>query len=96
MDGARIVSDVGEWAGREVLGELVCQEIMAAATAGPVTLRVTANPPVDQVLLWPLELAHADGRPLAARGDVTFVYDIVGSTGVGVAEQGAGSAGESV
>jgi hypothetical protein len=26
--------------------------------------------------MWPLELAHADGRPLAARGDVALVYDI--------------------
>src|SRR5207247_198490 len=25
---------------------------------------------------WPLELAEAGGRPLAARGDVTFAYDL--------------------
>ena len=34
-------------------------------------------------MLWPLELAHANGRPLAARGDVSLVYDLgtVGRTG---------------
>jgi hypothetical protein len=31
---------------------------------------------VERVLLWPLELAYADGKPLAAQDDVTFVYDI--------------------
>lgn len=82
-DGARIVMDAGAWAGRELVGELVGQAIAAATTAGPVTVRVTAARLVEQILLWPLELAHADGRPLAARGDVMFVYDITGGTRTG-------------
>ncbi len=83
VDGARIVTDAGAWAERELLGEPVCRAITAATTTGHVTVRVTAAPPVHRVLLWPLELAHAGGRPLAARGDVTFVYDITGGNRAG-------------
>ena len=48
------------------------QAIAAATAPGPVTVRVVATPPANPVLLWPLELAHAGGKPLAARGDVSF------------------------
>jgi CHAT domain len=72
-DGARFVQQAGEWAGRELLGEAVGEAILAEA---PVTVRVTVPDALAQVLLWPLELAHADGKPLAAQGDVTLVYDI--------------------
>jgi CHAT domain len=72
-DGARFVSAAGAWAGRELLGESVGAAIAAEA---PVTVRVKVPVALDPVLLWPLELAHAAGRPLAAQGDVTLVYDI--------------------
>ncbi len=39
-------------------------------------MRVSVPADLGRVLLWPLELAHAGGRPLAARGDITLVYDI--------------------
>jgi tetratricopeptide (TPR) repeat protein len=68
-----IVERAGAWAGQALLGESVGAAIAAAA---PVTVRVSAQAPTDFVLWWPLELAHADGAPLAARGDVTLVYDI--------------------
>jgi tetratricopeptide (TPR) repeat protein len=68
-----IVDRAGAWAGSVLLGEPICSAIVAAA---PVTVRVSAPASVS---LWPLELAHAGGRPLAARGDVTFVYDIGGN-----------------
>src|ERR1700733_5163921 len=77
-DGTRIVADTGAWAGAKLLGDAVGKAIVAAAAAGPVTVRGVATPPADAVLLWPMELAHAAGRPLAARGDVTLVYDITG------------------
>jgi hypothetical protein len=73
-DGARFVAEAGEWAGRELLGESVGAAIMAAA---PVTVRVRVPASLDSVLLWPLELAHVGGQPLATYGDVTLVYDIV-------------------
>jgi tetratricopeptide (TPR) repeat protein len=72
-DGARIVSAVSVWAGRELLGESVGAAIAAAA---PATVRVTALASAERVLTWPLELAQVAGHPLAARGDVTLVYDI--------------------
>jgi hypothetical protein len=72
-DGARFVGEAGAWAGRELLGESVGAAIVAEA---PVTVRVAVPAALDFVLLWPLELAHAGGKPLAAQGDVTLVYDI--------------------
>jgi hypothetical protein len=77
-DGNRIVAEAGTWAGSALLGDAVGKAIVAATATGAVTIQVVAPPPADAVLLWPLELAHATGRPLAARGDVTFVYDITG------------------
>jgi tetratricopeptide (TPR) repeat protein len=72
-DGARFVNEAGAWAGRELLGEPVAAAILAEA---PVAVQVRVPAALDFVLLWPLELAHAAGRPLAAQGDVTLVYDI--------------------
>ena len=70
---AEIVARVGAWAGRAVLGESVGAAVAAAA---PVTVRVVVPERTGFLLGWPLELAHAAGRPLAARGDVTLVYDL--------------------
>ena len=64
---------MGAWAGEAVLGRAVCEAIVAAA---PVTVRVVVPERAGFVLSWPLELAHAGGRPLAARGDVTLAYDL--------------------
>jgi CHAT domain len=69
-DEARFVGQAGEWAGRVLLGDLVGRAIVDAA---PVTVNVSA---AGEVLQWPLELAHVDGEPVVARGDVSFVYDI--------------------
>jgi hypothetical protein len=72
-DGARIVADAGAWAGRALLGERIGTAITAAA---PVTVRVAIPAALGPAPPWPLELAHVNGGPLAARGDVSFVYDI--------------------
>jgi tetratricopeptide (TPR) repeat protein len=68
-----IAARVGAWAGDVVLGRSVCDAIVAAA---PVTVRVVVPELAGFLLSWPLELAHAGGRPLAARGDVTLAYDL--------------------
>ncbi len=68
-DGKRFVGLAGKWAGQELLGAAVGAAILNEA---PVTVRVTAPAALDEVLLWPLELAHVDGKPLAAQGDVTL------------------------
>jgi CHAT domain len=73
-DEQRLVAELGVWAGRVLLGERVGAAIVRAA---PVTVRVTAGFAVG----WPLELAHVGGRPLAARGDVSFVYAPAGELG---------------
>ena len=72
-DGTRFVDLAGKWAGRDLLGAALGAAILDEA---PVTVRVQVPVELDEVLLWPLELAHVDGKPLAAQGDVTFVYDI--------------------
>ncbi|HXL93926.1 MAG TPA: hypothetical protein VN969_33750 [Streptosporangiaceae bacterium] len=81
QDEARLVNDLGAWAGRVLLGERVGAVIVAAA---PVTVRVTA----DFAMRWPLELAHVDGRPLAARGDVALVYGAGGQGRAGSLRSG--------
>ena len=68
-----IAGRVGAWAAGAVLGRAVFEAIVAAA---PVTVRVVVPEGAGFVLSWPLELAHAGGRPLAARGDVTLTYDL--------------------
>ena len=68
-----IAARVGAWAGEVVLGGAVCDAIVAVA---PVSVRVVVPEQAGFVLSWPLELAHAGGRPLAARGDVTLAYDL--------------------
>ena len=70
---AQIVARMGAWTGQQVLGEAVGAAITGAA---PVTVRVMVPIKAGFLLSWPLELAHAGGRPLAARGDVTFLYDL--------------------
>jgi hypothetical protein len=70
-DEPPIVRATALWARRAVLGDAITTAITAAA---PVTVLVSVPAPADQALLWPLELAFADGAPLAVRGDVSFVY----------------------
>ena len=72
-DERRLVAELGVWAGATLLGERIGEQIVAAA---PVTVRVTAGFAAG----WPLELAHVNGRPLAARGDVSLVYAPAGKT----------------
>jgi hypothetical protein len=75
-DEQRIIRETGTWARDAVLGDTITAAIVAAA---PATVLVSVPAPADEALLWPLELAFADGAPLAARGDVSFVY-IVGDS----------------
>ena len=84
----QLAAQVGAWAGAAVLGEAVCEAIVAAA---PVRVRVVVPERAGFVVSWPLELAHAGGRPLAARGDVTLFYDLAPSP-VGSGPGGPGGA----
>jgi tetratricopeptide (TPR) repeat protein len=70
-DEARIVGEVGAWIGTEVLGPAVAA---ALARRHPVTVRVVVPPEAEELLYRPLELAHANGKPLAVQ-DVTLVME---------------------
>ena len=90
---ALIVARAGAWAGEAVLGRAVGDAIAGAA---PVSVRVVVPAAAGFLLSWPLELAHAGGVPLAARGDVTLFYDLApGLPGAGLPGAGrpAGLAG---
>ncbi len=78
-DEQRIITETGTWARDAVLGDAVTAAIIAAA---PATVLVSVPAPAHGALLWPLELAFADGAPLAARGDISFVYCVGRSTPV--------------
>uniref|UniRef100_A0AAU2A2V3 CHAT domain-containing protein n=1 Tax=Streptomyces sp. NBC_00093 TaxID=2975649 RepID=A0AAU2A2V3_9ACTN len=66
-----IVREVGAWIGAEVLGP-VAPALLAAAPAVVRVVVPTAVPGARRLMSVPLELAHADGRPLAVQ-DVTLV-----------------------
>jgi hypothetical protein len=68
---AGILAQVGAWAGEWLLGRVGAALI--AARPAVVRVIVPDEPPeAQQLVFWPLELAHAGGRPLAAQG-VTLV-----------------------
>ena len=75
---AELLGRVGAWLGSDVLGERIGRVIVAAA---PVTVRVGVPDGAEFLAFRPWELAHVDGVPLAARGDVALVYDLPGANG---------------
>src|ERR1700743_2342808 len=85
-----IAGRVGAWAGDVVLGRAVGEAIGAAA---PGAGRVVVPERAGFISSWPLELAHAGGRPLAARGDVTLAYDLAPEQAGGARRPGGGAAG---
>jgi CHAT domain len=83
---AEWVRRVGAWIGSVALGQTVGRAVAAAA---PVTVRVQVPAGGEFLAFRPWELAHVGGVPLAARGDVSLVYDLPGPPGVGKAPVGA-------
>ncbi|WP_405771424.1 CHAT domain-containing protein [Streptomyces sp. NBC_01538] len=80
-----IVREVGTWIGAEILGP-VAAALLAWAPA-VVRVVVPADVPAARRLMFlPLELAHAEGRPLAVQ-DVTLVTQL-GSGGEGGSGEG--------
>jgi hypothetical protein len=70
-DEARVVAELGAWIGEQVIGPSIAGELVARR---PVTVRVCVPGEARMLAFRPLELAHADGRPLAAQ-DVTLVME---------------------
>jgi hypothetical protein len=80
-DEARIVAEVGQWIGSQVLGQVGG----AMVKARPATVRVVvpAEPEGARPLMFrPLELAHVVGLPLAVQG-VTLVMHLDGDNDSG-------------
>ena len=75
-DEARIVAELGEWIGSQVLGPV--GDAMVQAT--PVTVRVAVPEGAAELLARPLELAHVGGKPLAIQG-VTLVMETGSAAG---------------
>jgi CHAT domain len=67
---AAAVAEIGAWIGKQVLGPIA--GVLAAAR--PATVRVVVPEDARALLFRPLELAHANGRPLAVQ-DVTLVME---------------------
>jgi tetratricopeptide (TPR) repeat protein len=69
-----LVAGVGRFVRDSALGASVVDAITGRA---PATVRVVVPVGAEWLAFLPWELAHDDGgRPLAGRGDVTFVYDL--------------------
>lgn len=67
-DETRIVAEVGDWIGEQVLGPIA----HALLAARPATVRVVIPGEAAAMLGWPLQLARVNGIPVALQ-DVTFV-----------------------
>jgi len=86
---AELLGRVGAWIGSVALGERIGRAIVRAA---PVTVRVQVPAGAEFLAFRPWELAHVDGVPLAARGDVALVYDLPGLAGASQAKASVGAA----
>ena len=75
-DEARIVAELGEWIGSQVLGPV--GDVMVQAS--PVTVRVAVPEGAAGLLARPLELAHVGGKPLAIQR-VTLVMETGAAAG---------------
>lgn len=71
QDEARIVAEAGAWIGSAVVGPAIRAALVRRR---PATVRVVVPPEAAELLYRPLELAHANGKPLAVQ-DVTLVMD---------------------
>ena len=76
-DERRLLSEVGAWIGETVLGRAIGEKIVAHGFP-PITVRVVVPQAAEQLLVMPLEIAHARGKPLA-RQDVSLVFESPGA-----------------
>jgi hypothetical protein len=83
QDEARMVAQLGEWIGDQVLGPVSG----ALLARHPVAVRVVVPPAAEALLSRPLQLGHAGGRPLAVQG-VTLVMTPLAKAPLGSAGAG--------
>ena len=76
-DERRLVHEVGAWMGETVLGQDIGEKLLAHDFP-PIIVRVVVPPQVaERLLVMPLEIAHARGKPLALQG-VSLVFESPG------------------
>jgi tetratricopeptide (TPR) repeat protein len=69
-----LIGEIGEWLGEAVLGKEIGEKILTHV-APPTTVRVILSSAAEGLLLVPLDLSHAAGRPLAAQ-NVRMVFEL--------------------
>ena len=75
-DDRRLLEEVGAWIGAIVLGAGIGEKIVAAR-APPIIVGVLVPPEAERLLVLPLEIAHARGKPLSLQG-VSLVFEVSG------------------
>jgi hypothetical protein len=76
-DERRLLQEVGAWIGANVLGPGICEKILAHGFP-PIIVRVVVPPTAaERLLVMPLEIAHARGKPLALQ-EVSLVFEVSG------------------
>ena len=73
QDERRLLSEVGAWIGETVLGRDIGEKIVAYGFP-PITVRVVVPQAAERLLVMPLEIAHARGKPLTMQG-VSLVFE---------------------
>jgi hypothetical protein len=72
-DERRLLQEVGAWIGQTVLGPGIGEKILGHGFP-PIVVRVVVPERAEQLLVIPLEIAHARGKPLALQG-VSLVFE---------------------
>jgi hypothetical protein len=72
-DERRLLQEVGAWIGETVLGCGIGEKILGHGFP-PIVVRVVVPERAEQLLVMPLEIAHARGKPLALQGG-SFVFE---------------------
>jgi hypothetical protein len=76
-DERRLLHEVGAWIGESVLGPVIGAKILGHGFP-PIVVRVVVPAQAQQLLVMPLEIAHARGKPLALQG-VSLVFEAPGT-----------------
>ena len=77
FDERRLLGEVGVWIGNTVLGQEIGEKILAHGFP-PIVVRVVVPQSAEQLLVMPLEIAHARGKPVALQG-VSLVFEAPGT-----------------
>ena len=75
-DERRLLQEFGEWLGGMVLGRSIGDAIIGQRLP-PIVVRVVIPPSAEPLLVLPLELAHAGGKPIGLQG-ACLVFEVAG------------------